>query len=454
MFDPNQCTLKMSIILLSCAVFVSCKGGNASSSFGSSSDTLSNITPIAGSSSGIVETSKLFVGVDSTSNAFAHVHQSNSFDLSCSVDPNTASPKQDIDCIIDIPEAELYHRGLNIVYNVPPSMCNYLRRSTYWFYNVGVGYGPSTIVITRTITDGVVTASTCNVDGGGAGPCATVSNEVVINPVTLEATCIYDRTKINSGKNGCFGNYTRTVTDTTVVTTPFSSNVGPAVVTQQSWGGAITNVIGGAAKNTAWPMTPVSGLPMALVAPSVSGILKENYKLPAPITSNNQTSNVDIANYYDPALHTHQGFSVVRTSTLPYFIDPVDDISGSAIPLSLTTTDIALGRYLVKAQDTYEFECLDQAQEVKHRIRVKVREWDVYQDFVNFITSKGTDASAVPDRFGTTEDAGACEGVSGPCNDMYDIDDIINVDFAGALYDTTGTGVAKRPFYFPDLRKD
>jgi hypothetical protein len=439
-FDMTQLsklTSKIILALLSSAYLMSCTGGNVSSSFGMSStgSAIDNIPP--GMSSGVVDPSFFFVGVDSEVNDIAHVHQEGLFGTACSIDPN--SSLQDIRCIVDAPEAEIFMHGLALKYNVPPGMCRYLGEQPYWFWNHEIGWGPSSIEINLTVTDGAVTGSSCRFNGtGGFGACN--SNVEALIDVSTSAPiirCIYDHTDIEGGQNGCLGSYTLTVNTTTIVTTPFSSTLSNSV-TKQSWGGTYGPLVGGAAR-WGWEIGS-NGLPVKLYTQSHLGLLNKSYTVPAPINSIAAPTTMEIANYYTPALNSHDGYLTADPSTKPYALEPLDDFSGD---------------YVRGGNDAYLYECVDQAHEILHRIRVYVREWDTYQDYYDYITTKGV--TEVPDRR-VGDEGSACTGLEGACNDYFDLDDMAvgwvsyttNVPMAPFA---TDLNIPRRKNYFPQIPK-
>lgn len=443
-----QLTLKTLTLFVAAGYFVGCTGGKVSSSFGSSGTSGNSVSDIPeGSSNGITDPNFFYVGVDSENNAIAHVHKTGAFGTSCSIDPKTAAPLQDISCTVDVPEGELYHHGMKFVYNVPPDMCRFLRRKTYWYYNYPVGVGPKVISINRHFIDGaLVNDYTCTVDGvtSAAGTCSPFT-EVSIDVNELILTCAYTTTKPDkSVVNGCFGNYSLSVTDRSEDTEAGTDST-TTTDSESSWGGTIAEVLGGAARSSGWPTSSL-GIPLNLEDDAAKGIVSANYSIPAPIDTVASDSNIEIANNFALGGHAHDGFISAATTTLPYFIDPIDDLDGSTIPAS-TQADFQNGNILRPGQSSYEFQCLDQAYEVLHRVRVNVREWDVYQDYVNYVSSKG--ATEVPDRSGA-EGGPNCSGVTGNCNDEDDIDDFLVG--LGGTYDTTiPAGISKRKNYFPKL---
>ena len=181
-----------------------------------------------GSSNGITSDDYFYVGVDSSDDAIFHVHKDTDFNESCSI-KNDVIANTDINCIVDIPEADLFAKKLILKHNVPKGgMCRYLVRYPYYFYNHEVGIGPANLNSTTTITrnaSGDITnvVHACTIDSVIYPGCTGMPDSVAdINNNDLSFKCIYD--KSSTGKpNCCSGEYawTKTVIDgTTQVSTP------------------------------------------------------------------------------------------------------------------------------------------------------------------------------------------------------------------------------------------
>ena len=415
------------VLLFAFLIFTTgCGGGTSNSSFllPSVSTPVPGDDPLDGTSDGVAEATQFYVGVKRDASTTAHVRRSTDFNSKCAI--STTDPQTDIDCIIDIPEGDLYTNGLIMKYNIPPSMCRYVRRTPYWYYNKEVGIGPAEIIYNVTTdTGGNVTAISCSVDGT---PGCTGHSEVELNQANRNAICIYDRSA-SGQSNCCFGNYT--------ITTNTAVNAGPptANIVKGKWGGDMKNCIGGAGK-TNWPAYTTAGFPATLIEQSKFGLVGE-YKINAPISTFSALSTTPVANYFHPTAHTHTGFVSVRSTNKPFFVDPVDDRSGTEIP----NAQISVG------SDAYVYECLDEAWQVKHRIRVYVREWDTYPDYLNYLASSGV--VTAPDLgIGGIEPTN-CPGVEGPCNDQYDNDDFL--ELLGGTYDMSAPAIPLRSDYFPNF---
>lgn len=431
----------LSIIRLGCLYTLllsslqSCSGTAGSASFGTP---LINSSGIIGVSNGVTDDNQFYVGIDSNTNPSAHVHDVNGFSLPCSISP-TETAHKDINCIIDVPESDLFVSGLALKYNIPKNLCPYLVRSTYWYYNQEVGYGPVSIQMninqTTTIDNGisntVINSRSCSVDGAAAVPCSTAFPEVTISEADQAVKCAYDKTPSVNGANCCLGAY-----QWTVVTTETS---GGGLVTSKTetrdWGGSYAACMGGAGV-TNWEAKDSRGLPMQIVEPARTGI-NSTYKVSAPIDTTSSFSVLPVANYYKTTAHSHTGFGPVlstplssRLSTKPYYVDPIDDRNGTLI---------------LPGNDSYEFVCRDEAWEMIHRIRVQVRKWDTVADFQNYIASAGT---GEPDRSGDEPDG--CSGIEGPCNDFFDAGDFV-ASLTGGIYNMTAPSIPLRWTYFPNL---
>ena len=425
--------IKISGLFLAFLFFilnVGCSGG--------ASTALPDLTPgsgggsIPGTSNGTASADDFFISVDSTNNSIAQVHTAASFATKCAAS-KTLTTNTDISCIIDSPEGDVYNKGVVMSFHAPQGMCNYLERSTYWYWNQPVGYGPTNIVINATVSGSTTVSYNCAVDGGAIDPSCASQPELVLGMTNATAPalgCVYDTSNFVNGQNCCFGNRTVVLRITDQVT----GLIAPPVTTKSTWGGKFSDCIGGAGL-TSWSAKLANGYPVPVVSSALNGF-DEKYAIVAPIKKQ-IASNISVANYYDPTLHTHAGYyltGIPNTSTKPYYVEPVDDLSGTAVP---------------SGNDAYTFSCLDAGYEIKHRIKVYIREWDTYPDYLNFISSAG--ATVVPDRgAASTVEPSGCAGIAGPCDDFHDADDFLLRDVNLGAYDTSvATGLPKRTLYFP-----
>lgn len=405
MDSASSILLKLCCALF-CLLLVSCGGGGGSAlpSAGSGGS--------SGGGSAVGESpSDFYIAVSNQSELGAHVRTVGSFSTRCTI-PSTTTAITDLQCIVDVPEGNLNLFGIKFAYNIPAGMCRHLRRSTYWFYNQEIGTGPTSLYLEKTVNaSGVVTGYRCGENGGPLGPCNNLV-EANVNTATDSAKCVYDRRDAEQ-KNCCLGSYRITLEtiNSSTATSSISTN-------DLEWGGDIRECLGGPGR-TNWEVYTRSGYPTRIIEFAGNGV-SANYEVDAPIQSTIDVWNISAANFYTPALHTHDGFVSATTSTLPYFVEPIDDRNGTPISVS--------------GNVPYTWECLNESYEIKHRIRVFVRDWDLYSDFLTYISSAG--ATTVPDRPGDQEGVD-CDGISpDPCNDKWDLDDYIN-ELLGGPYPTT-----------------
>lgn len=217
-------------------------------------------------------------------------------------------------------------------------------------------------------------------------------------------------------------------------------------------GGDYKSCIGGPGKTDWDAYGGDSNFPLGKIALAKNGILS-SYKINSVISNIkvedvSSSTTIHIANFYNSVSHTH-GPNVSGTATTrPYAINPVDDITGSPYSFNLapsvdnTGFDVSTS---VEGNDAYTFNCLDAGYEIKHRIKVYVREWDTYTDYLTYISSEGV--TAVPDNNGTAPLVN-CEGLPGFCNDYYDYDDFVNY-LTGYAPTTSATARAN---YFPRIK--
>lgn len=423
-----------------------------------------NITPPApppepepsgpdGASDGLQSDDYFYVGVETTNDAIAHVRSATGFLDACAVSKDATS-NEDITCIIDVPEADLYAKPLEIKHNVPSGgMCRYLVRYPYYFYNQEIGVGPEVLEATTTVSrnaSGDVTgvAHNCTVDSVPYPGCTGIPEiNATLSLSGVNFACTYD--KSSSGKaNCCSGAFdvTKTFIDGTTTVTTSSGVWGPEEFSNACYGGW--------GKNN--PLKSDAGAsvgPLAGIIEFAKNGLQQVHKITPPaqlskIPPSNR-ANMHVANFYGniadwPSItgaadHTHVGYVLTAVpdnrTRKPYFIAPVDDLNGT--PIESTS-------------DSYEFLCLDEAYEIKHRIRVYVRDWDVYSDYLAYIASEG--AVQAPDRPATDMEPGGCTGIGDqPCNDKADLDDFLNLlvpdILAAPTYDTVDP--TKRTSYFP-----
>ncbi len=363
------------------------------------------------------------------------------------------SNERDVTCTLDIAEGDLHFNGFELNYQSPPGMCRYIQYETYSYYNYETGIGPKnvTVYLNRNNTPhpgcGATNASFCyRLDNNPtvflANAALTATQEVSeVNRETLIPTCRYDYS-IKGGPNCCLGGYNLT---TNVIglraspTDPEPANIeSPKPFT--TWGGDFKNCLAGPGADDGWPKTK-DGFPIPQILYSASGLIEKH--VVAPPLSLFDGYNISAANFFAPGnlanntgLHYHTGrtFTTLE-SVFPIAIDPIDD---RFVSVATAQAYFPTGERMPETSPYYSFTCLDQAWEVLHRVRVQVREWNTYREFLDYGTSRG--ATGNPDIVGQEGVNCNMEFMSGDgCNDSFDWDDI-----------ATAAGVnADRGAYFP-----
>jgi hypothetical protein len=249
---------------------------------------------------------------------------------------NTATgADKDIVCIAEVEELDLYFSELNVQYHVPRDMCRYLRHNPYHFWENEPGTGV-TAVEWRVNSNGSID-NIQNSAGGKPNP------------------CIYDYTP-SGGPNCCVGNYTKTVHIQN------SGGTYDTTTSLESWGGKASACLFGPATKT--QQANGGGFPKPDIFYVEGSGLNKTYTIKPAIEQSfgevPALNNIWAANFYNRADHPQAAPGV----PLGYNIN-------RPIPTRLAATYTG---YL--PSDTYDFSCLDAAEEVKFRIRLMIREWN------------------------------------------------------------------------------
>ncbi len=276
-------------------------------------------------------------------------------DFTSKCEINSTDSVKDISCLIEAEEFDLYYEGATVNYNVPSTMCSYVRIYMPYYFNFLPGIGPATATNN---TNGSV------INGGVAAG-------------STDESCSFNYTDAG-GPNCCTGKYTLTTWSRQT-----SGADIPAVETDKSWGGKSTNCLSGPAMSLL--QIGKSGLPRPDVSYVEDKGVKAKFIIPSPLKKLNFATNIFAANYFNAADH-------VGGVPLPY----------QAVPAYPTINPVK----------NYVFECLDRDEEIKARIQMQVREWNLESEFL-------MGAAGDPDS------TGAESGFDNPANnDRYDLKDI------------------------------
>lgn len=427
-----------SLILLNIVgvIFSSCGGSQTTLASLASTSSGTTTTPAVSSTApttGEEEASATIPSGYSASNLFVTVPDSIDFLTYTSLGPShssrctftSSSVVNDLTCVVETSELDSFFNGIKLQMNVPANRCKYIGTTPYWYYNYEIGTGPSAVSVNVTKNaSGIVTASTCSVDGSAFQSC-TAPTDARFNDVSFDVSdsvkvqCRYDTSNLDGGVNCCLGKYDLT----TITTTPDgpSTDISRGI----AWGGNVKDCIGGAGK-TNWELYTKDGYPAQAIEKMKDNTARTKIiKVSGPIKSiNGQRSNIPVANFFTTSVHTHSGFGTAsgvssvatevtpaRPSPFPYFVDPISDRTGS---------------YVVPGNPYYQFRCFDEAFETNYRIRVMVQEWDTVAALNSYITS-GVSSPVNANVAGTAPTD--CPGQSGEaCNQVQDTDDFLNAN--------------------------
>jgi hypothetical protein len=296
------------------------------------------------------------------------LHQDGNYTQACDV-----TSGQDMTCILDADELDLFAQGLTLNYNVPAGMCSYMEMQPYFYYQYQPGIGPSKVFINITSATGVVTETDSN-DGFPAASGASTTKTTVQTPYSATPTCTADYTGVG-GPNCCFGKYTLSVT----------TDNASASVSDQDWGGSPSNCLAGPGKDSQIPNPGqngdiTTGYPERTLF-TLDGIsLNSNYIVNSPLAKN-FSSNAYVSNFWQSGI----------PGDYPLTNDGVATGSPNAMQgPGLTAGIFSSGCYgtLCSGNPWYEFDCLDPAKDLVARIRVLVRSWTYDANFKSFVANQ------------------------------------------------------------------
>lgn len=253
----------------------------------------------------------------------------------------------DIVCILDVNELDLFANAIVLNYNSPTGMCPYTYVMPYAFYEDLPGNaGNVSLAVTKNAA-GVVTAV-------AATP---ATGDVTVDPAG-NPICSYDYSANNpAGPNCCIGTWTMATTQGATTTntsgtfsgTPSNCLVGPAMDTQtkDTYGNPLTSIY----------YTYTSGVNGSY---TIASSKAKGYKTP-----------LYAANFFNP---WDINAAAINANTAGAHAFPANDgaaFQSTYVPISLRNTGSQ-----VAAQPYYEFGCVDAAADYIARIRVIIRAWD------------------------------------------------------------------------------
>lgn len=255
----------------------------------------------------------------------ARMYKAGTVDEPCSIKPDgTMEGFVELDCVIDVPELDLYALGISWDWFVPAGACEFAiwRHAMYETWEWGVGENNVLVEI---------------VDGN-------IVNE--INAINGIPYCQYDYSPV--GPNCCTGPYTYTqIID------------GVTQVSYQYWGGTgnLGACHGGAAYHDDEAIFGPGGFPLDQYYYMQRAAWSKQFTFEG--LNETYFTNVPLANYFDPADHGGSepaGFQRQRSG--------VYDLNGLGF-----------------SQPYYDFECHDNAEELLALIRLRIREFNTEPEY-------------------------------------------------------------------------
>ncbi|MFZ3229051.1 MAG: hypothetical protein WA160_02510 [Pseudobdellovibrio sp.] len=266
----------------------------------------------------------------------------------CSV--NTAdfgTAAADVTCLVEAHELDLYFNGASLSVNLPAGYCDYMVQEPYYYFKTLPGIGPPTPAYFTT----------------GSPPCS------------------FDHSA-SEGPNCCTGKYISAPSATT------------GEVKSGSYGGKYENCLDGPTYAT--DNKDENGNPKYSIQDTTAAGFTTLLKLSSPL-SRSANSNASVANYFSPPEHTHVSSGLAATDLFGYTTAPI------AFDKQIDNSDIAhIKTY--RPNPYYAYTCYDQNQEVKARIRIMIREWNINSELHQ----------------GGNPDVGGTEANGSPINDWLD----------------------------------
>jgi len=381
-------------------------------------------------------------------NALIHAFEGG-LNTDCKI-PKEQSSSNDLLCILDIMEGDMWFHDTQIEYNIPEGMCEYFALKTHWHWNQRTGHGPRKVYscnqattegtqryCTRSCTKGASHTECVDIYDTCASECTSGDTEDVnqcrracederdecaaecaidIDDTYAEISelCEYDTTDNHEdGTNCCLGKYT--------LESP-SGDVGDPT----DWGGNVGECIGGLGRVN-WDHHDDDGYPIGVVTRVPAAGYVNTYQIPmiesfyaGNIAGNpglTYTNSLDVANFYT---------GIENLDFHPFGGSPNPD-RPDIYKHTPTFPNNHPPTILPSGEPYMRFTCLDTAHEVRHQILLVVREWNSRAEFIDFHDSDGRQGD--PDVEGT--EGSDCDYYEPSesnqftdCNDVIDVDDL------------------------------
>ena len=309
---------------------------------------------------------------------------------------------EDLYCILDVVEGDLWFHNIVLEYNVPGGMCDYLGFDVPWHLNQKVGRGPARVY---ECTDFAV--GSCETEQGGEDEEPTYSIETESRycmggcvagtgcgeesytadcgrgapQEEVEAFCDSLDLSDASLANCCMGTYEL------ISSSSSPASGGSSGGRETEWGGNLEACIGGAGRLN-WTARNNEGRPITLIENTKEEGFKDTYEMPALIDNyDGYSENRPVRNPKRPNFITSNYWTDVEDKnsevTRPKFYS-------SPVQANLPTEFLLASDPAIIGYPYFTWSCFDKGMEIKHRIHLVVREWNTIEEFNNFKESTGS----------------------------------------------------------------
>ena len=345
---------------------------------------------------------------------------------------------EDLYCMMDVMEGDLWFHEIVLKYNVPTGMCDYLDFYVPWHFNQKTGYGPSPVYQCNTPsckgagenssleTETIYCLERCTEYGTGDGktPWPWSREGCEMQEETKYSHCAggashredpqrfcEDLDKSESElANCCLGNYTLFDPD--------------EESSEARWGGNLRDCIGGLGR-TSWENFNHDGFPIILTTSTFKNGHSDTYNIPALINEYDGMRTTVGLETSGPTFITANYWTGVEdkdfTSNSPKFY---------RAPRKGTQMESHLETFTTSGYPYLTWTCMDKAREIKHRIHLVIREWNTQEEYNSYKETSGSRGD--PDVVGA--EGSICDYYESEepslsilrdteCNDFIDVDD-------------------------------
>ncbi len=344
--------------------------------------------------------------------------------------PIDQESSEDVFCMLEKTEADLWAHSTPLEYNVPPGMCHYLSFRVHWHWNQNAGRGPEIVYKCEKTTgtgDNQETEDVyCPPSSRGGTPCGDNNQapRAAGCKEKIEDLCEYDLSQEDEDlKNCCIGTY----------------EVQGEDGEDGNWGDDLSECIGGLGRVN-WSEKTDDGIPVTKIESAEKDGVIGTYEIPSIDQFFDGAPKKSIGGVAPYSNRYVDGFSF----TVANYYEDLEENSSTNQPEFYTTEPLHGGSSSPTAGYPYiTWACLDDHFEVMHQIHLMIREWNSREEFTRFIESGGSRGD--PDVTGTEGsdcdyyDAGVNSDLAiSQCNDLPDADDwrenVSGHAFPGVIY--------------------